>query len=534
MNNFDETRIRPAYSYRIQKAANSLPFWAKGKTDKHSNYQSVLSDLGEPIEDLIFYAKKTHAQQYTSGYDTNDSMYLYRYMSDDLLKVQKENTVSYVEPSSVKISENFGEYILTKCPYPSIGDLNNRLPLFLKNVNSSNVPFEIIQENLEKKEYLILIKEFCYIGFRLVHNENAVTDPEDFFLIQNGQARYSLAYLKNYFKKPVEAIRVLPNIDHSFPHSIPPGFYYLNFDLLDSSQLDNYSVSIYCNHAYPLNKTIYHDSFVDNDFAADSYLKIEDEYLNIKTKNFNGVKEEETLDTYILLDENDEAFICSSWVKKDMLLYALSESGDKLYIYNLFQEGNSYIYEDNHEYILDITCDKIDYRVGDTIQIETRATGMVLNQKINGIRLKIENKESGDTYYINKTGAIFDETSPYTWRNYQESSNSVDSQIRWKFDIDNIGSYKVTCEAMIDNGKVIVAGVKLFLVNYKTPYRIVDLGESYSGYYLGINPNEKIEMINYGDDQRKILEFEKDGYFFETDTGIIWTNIQVPQLIVEY
>lgn len=535
MNKFDETRKRPAYSYKTQKASNSLPFWAKAKTDKHSNYQSIVSDLIEPLEDLIYHAQAVHAHQYAHAYQTDDSRYLYRYISEDFLKLQRENRVSYVEPASVKISENFGEYFLTKCPYPSLGDLNNRLPLYLKSATTKALPYEILNADEENKEYLIFVKETCYLGLGLNKQTEGVTLPEDFFLIEDFKARYSLIYLRNYFKKPIQAIRVLPNIYHMFKTPVTPGFYYINFDLLNSSQLDDYTVTIYGNESFPEDKQIYYDTYIEPDFSIDSYMEITDGYLNIISKDFDGSRDAQTLENYVLLDENDESFYCSTWMRKEMLLYALSEGdGEKLYIYNLYPEGNSYVYEDNDRYILDLQCDKIDYRTGDTVQIETRSTGMLNNFKINGLRLKVENKESNETFYINKNGMVLPESSPYTWRNYEESASSPGHQIRWNFTLENIGSYKITCEALVDNKEVITAGVKLILVNYKVPYRVITLDDDYSGWTLGIDPNGNLELVNAQAETRKTLKFEKDGYFFDANEGILWTNIEVPQLIVEY
>ena len=80
---------------------------------------------------------------------------------------------------------------------------------------------------------------------------------------------------------------------------------------------------------------------------------------------------------------------------------------------------------------------------------------------------------------------------------------------------------------------IVTAGVKLILVNYKAPYKIFDLVDDYNGWTLGTNPDNKIELTSAEGDVR-ILNFHKDGYFFDENTGVIWTNVASNSLIVEY
>jgi hypothetical protein len=234
-----------------------------------------------------------------------------------------------------------------------------------------------------------------------------------------------------------------------------------------------------------------------------------------------------------MLDENDSALSISSYVKRDMLMYALSdEDGSKIYCYDLFLNGNSYIYENNENYLYEIVLNELDYKIGDQIVLESRQTKLFSTKRVRSIRLKVENYESsGDPeyspYYINESGDVF--------ANPDKAWRDVDSyEKKWKFTIDTIGSYRFTIEALYADTTTAVVGVKLMLVNYKVPYKVFNLPNDYAGWNLGVSPDNKIELINPDDGARKIIEFYKDGYYFDEVTGNIWTNYPFTSISVEY
>ena len=215
-----------------------------------------------------------------------------------------------------------------------------------------------------------------------------------------------------------------------------------------------------------------------------------------------------------------------------MLLYAKSEdSPTKLYCYSLFQEGASYIYTNNDKYLYDVLCDRIDYQIDDEINIETRKNAILPGEKILSIRLKVENYESLETpgysaYYINSAGEVVDEDK--AWRDLDGQ------QKKWKYQIENIGSYKFTAEIKYKSFKIESAGEKIILVNYKSPYKVFDLDADYTGWQLGITPDNRIELKNPETNGRKIINFYKDGYFFVESTGEIFTNENFDSLRLEY
>ena len=529
MNKFNETKTRPSYSYKIQRITNGLPFWSKARQDKHSNYQSVLSDLNDQIEDLTYYAKLTDKRQSVTVTDIEESGKIYRYWSSDVPKLNQEGIYIYSSPLSIKASSDLtgSEIDLVKCPYPDIDDLNNRIELEYKDYSETVVPYDVISVSEDNSEWLLYIKRNCFLGFELNPIGDYEINPEDFYVKQNGIYIYNIVYLNSFFNTPAQAMKLLPEQSHIFFDVVSPGFHYLKFDLLDQSLLDNFTINIVANGAFSKDAKIeYHDIYSDNGLAGDSYLKInEDSYLEVCIKDYQGNKTDQIVETYLLLDAEDQSASIQSWCKKEKIIYALDTDGHTLYMYNTFADGNAYIYQDNTDYTLDIVCEKIDYKTGDQITLEVRPTYVIPKFKIRQLRIKVENYESSESYYINKEGThVVDGAA---WRTLEEQV------IKWKFNIENIGSYKFTLEVIDDDRKILTSGVKLILVNYKAPYKVFDLIEDYSGWSLGTNPDNKIELTSTEGDVR-ILNFYKDGYFFDQITGVIWANVAANSLIVEY
>jgi hypothetical protein len=358
MNKFNETKTRPSYSYKIQRLSNGLPFWSKARQDKHSNYQSVLSDLNDQIEDLNYYAKLTDKRQSVTVTDIEESGNIYRYWNSEVPKIDREGTYIYKAPTSVKASSDLtgSEINLVKCPYPAIDDLNNRIELEYNDYIGTTIPYDIISVSEDNSEWLIYIKRNCFLGFELTPIGEYEINPEDFYIKENGAYIYNIVYLNSFFNTPLQAIKFLPEKSHIFFDGVSSGFYYLKFDMLDKSLLDKFTINIVANSAFSKNAKIeYHDIYSDDSFAATSYLKINEEnYLEVCMKDYQGNKTDQIAETYLLLNAEDESASIQSWCKKEKMIYALDTDGHTLYMYNTFPDGNSYIYENNTDYILSL------------------------------------------------------------------------------------------------------------------------------------------------------------------------------------
>jgi hypothetical protein len=81
---------------------------------------------------------------------------------------------------------------------------------------------------------------------------------------------------------------------------------------------------------------------------------------------------------------------------------------------------------------------------------------------------------------------------------------------------------------------IFIIGIKLLNINYKAPYKTFELDDQYVGWELGIDPNGQVSLVEVATGEVKEISFYKDGYFFDSESGIIYTNYPFENLVVEY
>lgn len=568
MNKYREIKTKPNYFYRAQKIANQLPAWTTARRDKHSNYQSIVSDLIEPLENLIYETKLASSRLLTKEYDTSDNLELYKFIASGLNVIERESKARYQLPTEV-IGDNSvtGKVeVLVKCPHSDFLRLNDRQPLAIKSLTEKIAPLVVV-ETISDRKYLLLVKEDCYVNVSFFPKDGSEIDISDFFvkmrnLQKNEDFRNAYMFgtmsLLNYANNTeVEKISILPEYHHSFRNPVTPGFYYLVIDEFLPQDISLFDISISFNFGYESSKrSFYNAPYYTQDSSYNSYWEVEDDNLCLYSKNYTGEKEKQKLENYVLLDLPDivgdvTTVTPKTWVKKEMVLYTIPyEQPNKLYLYDLFLEGNAYLYEDNYGDYIKLEIDQIDYKPGDEIAVETRPGDTYSPQVIREVRLRVENNQITDLvdvdeeteeiigafpnsfYYIDREGNIVSEDA--AWRKID------DQQIRWNLKLDYLGSYKLTCEGFLDAkvgagyGSPVALTSKMLTVGYKDPFRVIDLGGDYSKWRLGINCNQEIELINPENGNRKIISFYKDGYYFDDLNGTVWTNIPFESLTVGY
>lgn len=568
MNKYREIKTKPNYFYRAQKIANQLPAWTTARKDKHSNYQSIVSDLIEPLENLIYESKLVNSKLLAQEYDTGDNLELYKFAASGLNVIERERTAVYQDPIQVVSDDSItGETeVLVKCPHSDFLRLNDRQPLAVKSLTDKVSPLTII-ETISPGKYLLSVRENCYINVSIFPKDGSEISISDFFVKLRNLERnedYRKAYIFGTMslltyenKTEIQKISVLPDYHHSFRDPVIPGFYYLVIDEFLPEDISLFDVSISFNFAYQNSKRCFYNApYYTQDFSYNSYWEIEDDNLCLYSKNYTGEKEKQKLENYVLLDLPSDVgdvgtITPQAWVKKEMVLYTIPyENPDKLYLYDLFLEGNAYLYEDNYGDYIKLEIDAIDYKPGDEITIETRTGDTYSPQIIREVRLKIENNQITDLvdideeneeiigalpnsfYYIDRDGNVVNEDA--AWRKID------DQQIRWNLKLDYLGSYKVTCEGFLDSktgqgyGSAVGLTSKMFVVGYKDPFKVIDLGGDYSKWRLGINTNQEIELIDPATGNRKVISFYKDGYYFDNLNGTVWTSTPFESLTVGY
>ena len=314
MPKYAEIKTRPIYSYRAQKLVNSLPTWSSARQDKHSNYQSIISDLTNPMQDLTLSAKNILSRLSLVEADMTNSAKVSRFYAptDDLPKVEKENFFYYKIPDRVYVVDsdpNVDEYELLKVKEREIKELNNRLPLQIKSIDNAVPTFEVISFNETTKEFCIFVKETCYLGITLSSEEDFA--PENFFIKEKDEYIYSFAYVKNSLDTKLQGIKIFPEKHQMFIDPVSPGIHYVSFDLLESSQLDTFDIELYSNNSTSTpDKFLYYDNYIDENQNILSYMTISNDRLEVVRKDWQGLSgtldKSMLLESYQMLDEENQ------------------------------------------------------------------------------------------------------------------------------------------------------------------------------------------------------------------------------------
>jgi hypothetical protein len=554
MNRFIELHQAPFYSYKIQKQATLFPPNSQARNDKHSNYQSILSDLSSSILGLEAEAAYNYMTQYINLCPTDATSKIYCYSANNAPRINFESILEYESPISVKTNTDltgYNEKLYGNLVYEKT-ELDGRLPLCLKSIGETNSATAVL--DVIDNKILVWVKERAYVGMKLIPNEGYNPERQDFYyrtenVVKDAFYFFGVATIRNSAGETIDRSLITYEQIIRFNSELPAGLYEFAFEFIDPEQLSNFSVEIIEN----FNFGKYEKRFVsgsvefpgenrgtlivgawsvgsvesdpDNDYLM---LTVPDDILENASRN---------VETYTLIDENNDQIKISDWMFSNGIIYVLEhfedpEQNSKLHLFNSNIDGNQFVYEDNDKYFIDLVCDEYDYVPGDPITIETRITSLPADFKDKNIRLKIENAEDIDPtvgkfepYYISQSGEAIRGDKAWV---------SLGSQmIRWDFVLDNIGSYRISVEAINKETKeVFTAGAKLITLKYKFPWKTFNLGENFSGYNLAINPDNVLEL--HGEDARHAIEFHKDGYFFDATSGRIWTNTSTTQLVVEY
>lgn len=552
MSRYKEIRNRPRYSYKSQLYANDWPSWAKARDDKHSNYQTVLTDLSSEILESNNLVTVIKGKQFILPYDCFDTDFYYKFFSSNLEYNQKETYKEFIRPTSVIANASFLDMPLSlhSVQTPAIEDLGNRLPLAIKSEDIETVPLVIIEDNFSNawpnKKVFFTVNKRCYVGFCLVPKEGLPSgtelfNPEDFYYMErnsNGGINLfarSFVYLKKSDGSDIESMSILNIQTADFTYPLIPGQYYLEFDLLKDNQLDNFDIQVYANQALETDKktTIGPVVITKDAFGIATYYRIVGEYLELVSKETVTDAGEEIQDNFMLLhyvdEENLEPIELESWAKKENTIFG--KVGNKLYLYDTFFEGSDYIYQNNDRYAFDLVCDQLNFRVDDEIYVETRLISYPSYLDLRALRLKVKNKESGEEYFVNAYG----DTQATPWRDFNINNAAIEdiSMLKWKVNLPYIGSYKFTLEGIIGD-EVVTLAEKIILVNYKIPFNVFTLSENYNNYLLGINPDGDLELHNPDNSEIVLVKFWKDGYYFNEETGEIWTNAPFDSLTIGY
>jgi len=560
MSFYKELRKRPYYSLSAQKLANSFPDWSLARSDKHSNFQTIMSDMSEQFDMFSFLVHNNYNNQFYPEQDVTLPTYYYKYSDDGSVFFTVGTGTFNLPPSTVVGKIGATTYELTPCSYGDILDLGNRQYLSFeesidrdarvsvleaKNAYGSNPYLGFFDSIKSKSEFILFIKEPIYLGFALIpKDETLEIVKEDFFAKRKNSAGKSAyifgnAILAEYQTTAnISLINLLPKYEHSFEGVIAPGIYVMKFDLLLESQLDNFYVQLVINNSFPSSrkKTLYTRNYTIENANKTSFMSIKDDSLVVESIDYVQETSDFVLDSYLLFDDNNETVYPSSFLKKEVIMYALenpsdSEEPSKLHMYDLFLHGAHSVYNDNTTYAMNVVCDKIDYKPGDEIYLETRPVEFLYGNKVRTFVMQVENIESGLKYYIGADGYNFAEEDPWD-PGPVRTFDLKNQEVRWKYTlpVDLVGTFVFT---VFDVNTRLTIGKKIINVDYKVPYKSFILDANYTGYELGFNPDQELELTK-SINEIKCLSFIKDGWIYDATSNAIYTNTEFDELVTGY
>jgi len=554
MNKFIELQQAPAYSYKIQRQATLFPPNSQARNDKHSNYQSILSDLTFPLMQLQAEAAYNYVTQYINLCPIDATSKIYSYDTENPVRINYESVLEYESPVLVKTHTDltgYNETLFGNVVYDKL-ELDSRLPLSIKSI--SPVDSALTALDVVDNKILVWAKEKVYLGFKLIPKEGYIPERQDFYyrtenVVKDAFYFFGVAIIKNSSGEIIDRSIITYERIIRFNSEFSAGLYEVSFEFIDPEQLSNFNIELIENFDFGK----YDKRFVSGavEFPGENRGKValgawsvgqvesdpDNDYLMLTVPDDILENASRNVETYTLIDENNDQIKISDWMFSNGIMYILEhpeniEENSKLYLFNSNIDGNQFVYEDNDKYFIDLVCDEYDYVPGDEITIETRITSLPADFKEKNLRLKIENAEDIDPsvgkyepYYISQSGQPVDAAKAWVTLGSQ--------MIRWNFTLENIGSYRISVEAINKETKeIFTAGAKLITLKYKFPWKTFNLGENFSGFNLAINPNNVLELFN--GEARYAIEFHKDGYFFDSASGRIWTNVSTDHLEVMY
>ena len=567
MSYLKELKNKPYYSLLAQRMANSLPHWSKARTDKYSNYQTIMSDMLEQFDALSLRSYRTFENQFHLESNIEYPVKYYKYQNSGEVYFEQNSNFFVAPPTSMQGSLFESIYQLERCSYSDLLDLNYTLPLEIDSITSSSPVIFLENKNCvftstsrgtydgfkSNSTVTILVNTPVYLGFALIpKQEDSEIILENFYAkrrINNQDIYiYSLASICDYeTNESLSTINLFPVHEHNFAGVYTPGLYRISMQLLSEDILNDYLVQVVVNHAFPSSnkKLFYNREHHTENKVYTSYLKLKNENLSIESFDLTENSTNMVLENFTLLNEFDESIIANSFTRHDDVLYVLENPEDadessKIYVYDIFLHGAKDIYEDNDNYILDIVCDKFDYKPGDEIVLETRMIGNSPIKNLISLNLQYTCRDTeGNFYYLDSVGNRYPiEGSELDYPIEITRLIENDNEIKWKFTFpeNEVGTFSFVCEGTVRTEvgiETLVLGKKIINLDYKIPYRTFELDKNYSGYEIGYNPDQKIILRNNANEECH-LNFIRDGWIYDRPNNIVYTSINFDKLIATY
>jgi len=507
------------------------PDWTKAKKDEHANAFLVLGQGSLPINELKRSYNMMLLNVNASSVDFWEpgNIYSYTIPSDYIFEYKDTpNGIEYTTPDFVT-----GDGIeLVECQYRDINEFLFALPSGLESYENKGPYTEVLMtpENLLDPDYEFYIEQTNGKFALQVEAEPGWEWDSVNSLVNNGDSEYR--YIEIY-NKQFPNIKAIVNIyredSYEINRDLPPGKYKIRTNLIGFKVTLN-------SWGFCSNITNYFDAIHTSIGNANSYFTVSEDEQHIELKYYLTGRQDYNAyplnyRNYKLVDlDGEDVSIQKIAMHKNYpwIIGMFSGSPESyLYIWSLYEKESPFIYSSNSFEVLSIHPDMIDFKVGDQITLKTRLNSWNPKIKITKIRMKVTS-ENGDSYYINRSGVTVDEKA--AWIDTARDSNYNWFDVRWNFNIEAVGFYKVEIETTaIDSNEPIKIAQQILSVPYKKALRKITL--PFIATNISVGRDGKVYVTDADGNVRQ-LNLLYNTYYIDYNSYQLYTRTEFDEIVL--
>jgi hypothetical protein len=519
----------------VQRMVNLLPKWAAARKNKDSNFQQVLNIAANPLVDVESSIEQSFLNTNLSTCEIHNSSFVYEYRIPMLFEFTRNETGEY-EPIGVMGLFESESIELENVAYNKDFNFINEIPFKAIYSPATFLPFETVEvtgENVDNMKVFIPVDNYLYITI-------------------TSDTPTSASYNGNYYLSSINFNRVenWKDVDYTINPvgtgvyqsntSIAAGFWTLHTDLFPTN------TSITIDYGGFDSNFMVENQLIFNEMSAGQLilkLSTDGNYLEYLIPVEGGVvgRIEATAEPYslqesaALLDEFGDIVTIESIAKADnsCFLYGLeNREGIKiLHVYSYWLNNENFLKDNSSNPPIDLRFDTFDYKVGDTVILETRKLAAFMDSKIKALRLSAFHMETNITTYYNFRGQAFVEgDKELAWEELNLKYEEWYEQ-KWPVEIEQVGLYvfKLEIETLENFEKVsTVAAERSLAVYYHLPLASLSLGP------IPVDKISVIQGVLYGlsSDNSTLgtIELVNKGYIIDYENYRIYTATKFDSL----
>jgi hypothetical protein len=525
-------------NFSVQRMVNLLPRWTAARKNKDSNFQQLLSVASDPMVDVESSIEQGFLNTNLNTSEIHNEFILYEYSIPNSYEFIRDETGAF-QPVNLTGVFDMESVELEQVAYNRDFNFINEIPFKAVYNESPFLPFEILErtgETIDKATIFVPLDNYLYI---------TITSDEPTSLSYNGNFYLSSIRFKKLDNWKESNFNFNPVGTGVYQTQVPleSGFWTIEVDLFPP----NTEITIDYG-GFDSNFTVENQLMFNELTAGQLILKLGEtgEYLEYLIPTEGGVvgRLEASVEPYALqesaalLDEFGDIVAIESIAKADnsCFLYGLeTRVEDKIiHVYNWWLNNENYLKDNSSNPPIDLRFDYFDYKIGDTIVLETRKVAAFMDSNIKNIRLSSYHMETDTTKYYNFKGIAFDSANKdLAWQELNLKYEEWFEQ-RWSIEIEEVGLYlfKLEIETLENfERKSTIVCERSLVVQYHLP--LVSLN-------IGSVPVDKLSVIHgvlYGlsSDGSSLgtIDFLNKGYILDYENYKIYTTTNFESIEIE-